>query len=548
MEPAVETDDNLRAELEVILRGRTRLSSSGYPYLHRPVWARFRDWVPHILNGGARVLETLNDLADADSDAAAVIRQVVRTAAITAPPDLWIMRQVVGAMAEAGIAARFLNDEVLRPDDLGVRAEEIVIDFRFLLARGTLLRLGDGYRLADQVAARQVMTQTPVAAPEDLSAIWGRALTGDSVAEKTVRGIYDRPLPSTAREPGFWHPTARDVELGFRLVPLVLGMRDAGQTEPSPLAWPTLQAAGLTDDSGLSELGKRVIERGPGPFGIIEAYRTYLKRLPQIWREGRGNVWVERSANVASSQAANRKTFSQINDALDRFAADTGFQYQVFIEHAVGQGEAIRQRWKRNGDTLQYVAADLETAAIEATRREIEAGNLPKSTLLIDRADIGSPRALLDVLEEQKIETAGAVMVVGNGFHEVREQTDEHMTAVFRAYEQAGIVLIFTEETALAVDDLLETAWNTYHAGFKYMHERSGQGLRPSYARPPSPLEGPLPASWTECAEQAGYVRAERWCSRGRTVYPYTPPSGHNPVITANHFFVPRVIAERLKL
>ena len=136
-------------------------------------------------------------------------------------------------------------------------------------------------------------------------------------------------------------------------------------------------------------------------------------------------------------------------------------------------------------------------------------------------------------------------MVVGNGVHEVREQTDEHMTAVFRAYEQAGIVLIFTEETALAVDDLLETAWNTYHAGFKYMHERSGQGLRPSYARPPSPLEGPLPASWTECAEQAGYVRAERLCSRGRTVYPYTPPSGHNPVITAHHFFVPWVLAKR---
>ena len=35
-------------------------------------------------------------------------------AAITAPPDLWIMRQVVGALAELGITQRFLNDEVLR--------------------------------------------------------------------------------------------------------------------------------------------------------------------------------------------------------------------------------------------------------------------------------------------------------------------------------------------------------------------------------------------------------------------------------------------------
>ena len=50
-----------------------------------------------------------------------------------------------------------------------------------------------------------------------------------------------------------------------------------------------------------------------------------------------------------------------------------------------------------------------------------------------------------------------------------------------------------------------------------------------------------LPASWTECATRA-------WCSRGRTIYPYTPPSGHNPSISVNHFFVPGRIAKRLGL
>jgi hypothetical protein len=78
-------------------------------------------------------------------------------------------------------------------------------------------------------------------------------------------------------------------------------------------------------------------------------------------------------------------------------------------------------------------------------------------------------------------------------------------------------------------DDLVETAWNTYHAGFRYVHERSGHGLRGATARPPLPLEGARPASWTECAERAGYVRLERYCRRGRTVYPYPPPGGHNP-------------------
>ena len=109
-------------------------------------------------------------------------------------------------------------------------------------------------------------------------------------------------------------------------------------------------------------------------------------------------------------------------------------------------------------------------------------------------------------------------------------------------------MLLFTEESALSVDDLLHTAWNTYHAGFKYVHERSGQGLRPAIPAPPSALDGPLPASWTECATAAGYVRANAFCSRSRTIYPYTPASGHNPAISVNHFFVPAQVASALGL
>ena len=41
-------------------------------------------------------------------------------------------------------------------------------------------------------------------------------------------------------------------------------------------------------------------------------------------------------------------------------------------------------------------------------------------------------------------------MLVGNGFHEVRQQTDERMVEVFRGYAEAGFVLLFTEESALA--------------------------------------------------------------------------------------------------
>ena len=63
-----------------------------------------------------------------------------------------------------------------------------------------------------------------------------------------------------------------------------------------------------------------------------------------------------------------------------------------------------------------------------------------------------------------------AVLMVGTGFHEVRGQSDDGMVAVFAEYARAGLLLMFTEESALSVDDLIETAWNTYHAGFKYVH------------------------------------------------------------------------------
>jgi hypothetical protein len=155
------------------------------------------------------------------------------------------------------------------------------------------------------------------------------------------------------------------------------------------------------------------------------------------------------------------------------------------------------------------------------------------------QADIGEPGTLVAAMKAQGIDPRGAVMVVGNGFHEVRRHTDARMVEVFRGYAEAGFLLLFTEESALAVDDLLRTAFNTYHAGFRYVHERSGQGLRPASPTPEPGLGPRLRASWTECATRAGYQRADAYCVRGRTIYPYTPANGHNPALSVSHFFVP---------
>ena len=139
-------------------------------------------------------------------------------------------------------------------------------------------------------------------------------------------------------------------------------------------------------------------------------------------------------------------------------------------------------------------------------------------------------------------------MVVGNGFHEIRDQGDEAMVGVLQAYCGAGIVLLFTEETALSIQDQKNTAWNTYHPAFRYVHEKSGQGLRPAMDSGSPRDDDPMPMSWTECARRAGYCLLEAYTRRGRTIYPCPQSSGRNPSTSVVYFFVPETLAETLGL
>ena len=549
-------------DLVTALRQPTGTSSAGYPYLAEHAWVRIRDWVPHTLDSGRALWQRLDDLerelGPAVAQSIRVVRQIVNTAAITAPPDLWLMRGVLSALATEGLLKRLGRNEVVVPRDTGLRPEELSIDLEFLVSRGVLLRHEEGFRASEAVSARALMSLPALDAdiPADVTAVWADALRGEESAVPKLRTLFaEAQLPPGHPAPT-WLPTPRDVVLGWRLVPLVLALRAAGKIpamleanrinhkllQPldervATLVLSLLKSVGAVNArGGLTRPGARMLRRGPGPFGIIETYAPYITALPRLWREGRGAVHVRRGENVAASQDANRRTFYEANDALDAYCKSTGFRYTVFIEHAVGCGEALRQRRSRSGDGIRYVGADLESEALAATEAARDAGDLPVDLVLI-QADIGDSGALVRALEAEGLRADGAVMMVGNGFHEVRVATDEQMVEVFRGYAQAGILLLFTEESALSLDDLLATAWNTYHAGFKYVHERSGQGLRP--AQPTRSRMGPVRASWTECAERAGYRRLDRWCSRSRTVYPHPTADGRNPSISENHFFIP---------
>lgn len=594
------TKDPLFETLVPLLLTPTGISSAGYPYLEQAAWEQFRDTVPHLFASGARLLDLIEVLraklqsleASAERDNALavcrVVRQVVRTAAITSPTDLWLMRQVLANFSTLGLSRRLLDGEAIYPrscreygDSNGrlLDPDQLEADMLFLLARGVVEQYDEGFRIAGHPRVRALVEQLG-ALPENLPSTttsWWRALfAGEPLAPKQLGTLswlgFSCPAPREDVEQNHWIATPSEVETGFRLVPLVLGLRAVNATDdfgegmilsPERLserypgcamgALRILRAAGwvksVEGGEEITALGGRGFARGPGPFGIIETYHTYMSQGVDILRRGRGDVWVSRGENVGASQDANRKTFREANDNLDQFCKATGFSYGVFIEHAIGRGEATRQRFVRSGEErIRYVGADLEDAAIDSAIAEREAGRLPQNMVFVREADIGKPELLLDALRAEGLETEGAVMMVGNGFHEVRGQTDELMVDVFRGYHEAGVLLLFTEENALSVDDLRATAWNTYHAGFKYVHEKSGQGLRPAEPRPPVKLGAPLRAAWSECASQAGYVRATGYCGRTRTVYPYTPRSGFNPSISVNHFFIPRQLADKLGL
>lgn len=593
LEKAGLEEDPLAANLLPLLLRPTGLTSAGYPYLERRTFEALRDTTPLLFGSGNRLLATLEALQKEAEElliddqkalhlerACRVVRQIVQTAAITAPSDLWLLRHVLGVHKSLGLLDRLLAGEAIHPEFTEIMdgeesrlldAEQLSIDLEFLLSRGLVEQYDESYRIAGHHRVRELFeTITPPGKLEPLPAtpLWRSAFQKepdqDISALLHLRG--NLPRGSSPAVQNHWIAGVDEILTGYLLVPLVLGMRANDLTtalqegsilqaesllpdhiEIAELAVDILNAAGWVDQGKVTALGARGFARGPGPFGIIQTYVSYMARGEEILKEGRQKVWVRRGENIGASQDANRRTFQLANDSLDRFCEDRGFSFSVFIEHAIGRGEATRQRFQRSGEELiRYFGADLEDPAIDAAEEEQRQGRLPANMVFVRNADIGNPKILIDALKREGLDPQGAVMLVGNGFHEVRGQTDERMVSVFKGYHDAGLLLLFTEENALSIDDLRATAWNTYHAGFKYVHEKSGQCLRPASPQPKPRLGPPLRAAWSECAQKAGYLRLEEYCHRTRTIYPYSREGRHNPSISVNHFFVPASIIEKL--
>lgn len=528
---------------------------------------------PHLFLEGAtrlRLLQLIEDHAQSSVElsdqqkikfqsAVSLIRTLIFTANVTAPSDLWVFRQILSSYKALDLLEALGSGKYSANDFAAAyRLKQSLVesDVQFFISRGYLhLDLGK-MTWSDQPQIKETLENICVLSPN-----WPRNFVPvmQNIFESRVLSqseedllIHWLQLPTSAGSRVSWCPSRYEIELGFRIVPIVLALRTATRfgeilslkkmftmsvrADIRTLLMKVFEQAGyFTQGEVLTDLGERVLRRGPGPMGIIHAYYPYMENHLDELSGKSVSRWIERTGNIAASQDANARSFARALDSLQKYQKDTGFKYKVFIEHAVGQGEATRQHFDKFGEKeFQYFGADLEDKAIEQTKRQQLLGRLPENMKMISGADIGQPEIVTTAIERAGFKTSGSVMIVGNGFHEIRNQTDVKMAEVFRKYHAAGILIIFAEETALSDEELLNSAWNTYHAGFRYMHEISGQGLRRFNQRG----VGVRVRSWKECAEAGGYQVLMDYISRGRSIYP-TPFNDSNPAISVNYFCVP---------
>jgi hypothetical protein len=567
--------------LAPIITGETGESSAGFPTISEASFQKWMTEVPHLFLDGAALLDGLHALQNViqiaeqpDESlrgswlrAIKVLETVIQTGAVTAPSDLWLMKHILSSHFKTGILKTLQDKGQVSLQDLsqslGLNFNQLRYDFHFLKSRGFVEGGTDqeAYSISPLPHVQALLHEfTPLEGtwPVNMIPLLKRCFAGeelDAQCSKELKAFLT--LPGGLKAAPNWIPGRLEVEVGYRLVPMILAYRNsplyaASPTNMVPNSLPfaveiksCLKQAGIVNAAGLlTALGTRVLERGPGPFGIIHAYHEYMGKHESLLRGLESHAWVSRGENVAASQDANKKTFQMINAGLDRFVERTGFQLKVFIEHAVGQGEATKQRFAKSGqDAIQYFGADLEDAAIDQAMAAQKRGELPSNMRFIRRADIGDPSYLFLKLGEFGVSPHGSVMVVGNGFHEIRAQTNQKMIEVFKAYNEAGILLIFTEESALSDEDLVHTGWNTYHAGFRYVHEISGQGLRPAYDYDAETDR----LSWRQCLERAGYWVHPGYTSQTRRIYPVPRANGYNPAISVNYFCIPTDLATSLR-
>ncbi len=551
-DPVLISDPSAMALFE-ILTDKTPANAAGFPQMTREHFDHFIFDVPHLFQKGLRLwqwtdrLERITESSDFPSERREAVLRVasaiwtrVKNASLTAPSDLWLLRQILSTHKKLGTLDDLNQGQTIFVEPYARRKNldpvQLSRDLQLLSVRGYVVPTQGGFRKTMTQAGRVLNVVFPLDGEfqRDMSqelCDWFDGKTDSTREDLLKRWLCFDSKPSTKRS---WVGDMQEIEIGYRLLPLILSLKASGLLGTSGLALnrllpemtKVLELAGLLFQGKTTPLGVHVFEKGPGIFGITGAYHSYLNALEDLLLSRDKKPWVARGKNIAASRDANRGAIRTAVDSIISYSKQNQTNFSVMIEHAMGYGVGIRTLHRHFGDVPHYYGADFEQTAIEVALQEQREGRLPALMRMV-QADIGQPNTLIDFVRYHEDDLSQAVMIVGNGFHEIRRMGDTKLIEVLRDYCKAGITVVFIEESRLTDDQIFHSAWETYNAGFRWYHDTSGQVLR-------------SPSTWKQLFEQAGYRVLPEFSHGTRSIFPCPMDTEENPPISGTFFCVPR--------
>ena len=284
--PRLQSHPHFRELIEIV-SGDTAISSANYPYICESSFKLMIQEVPHLFQNGLITLDWLS-LVEAEKEqfsgigqapieslerALKVLRTIIFTAAITAPPDLWVLRHVLSTHQTLGTLDFLLAGATLEVKDYAqknrLNAHQLSIDLQFLHSRGYLLCFENCYRIPQSPVLRGFLESFQPLGQVFLTNITGNLIEWLSSTANTegqtqfIKDWLEFRAPKIYARPR-WIANAFDLEAGYRLVPLVLSFRALGLTtelkqgvilnEAIPNLLPEMIC--LFEETGLARLGR----------------------------------------------------------------------------------------------------------------------------------------------------------------------------------------------------------------------------------------------------------------------------------------------------
>src|SRR5262245_1991670 len=235
-----------RSYLLQILTGRTSVSSTGFPYISERSFRLFLTHIPHLFADGNRLLSWLAKVEkriektkqcsqneqESFLRALQVLRTIIYSAAVCAPPDLWILRHVLAVHAQLGITRFIATGAEINPNELAEKLhldpKHLSWDLSLLHSRGYLQPTRKGYVIADSNQAADIfknISPIPIQFLRDMVDPLLAILTSSRPKNDTKELVsFFLNHSGAQRKSKGWFASRYDLQIGYRLVPLVLAL------------------------------------------------------------------------------------------------------------------------------------------------------------------------------------------------------------------------------------------------------------------------------------------------------------------------------------